>query len=119
MSHIVCDSCFPVYIAQILLENPEKSIKPGMSCKAFIDFNQNQKSDDSEIILPIKVVSVTEENEYFVFVAENGKAKRKQVSTGKLYSNGIAITSGLKASDQVITSGYHKLTDNTPIKIAQ
>ncbi len=109
----------PVYIAQILLKNPERSIKPGMSCTALIDFNQNQKSDDSEIILPIEVVSVTEENEYFVFVAENGKAKRKQVSTGKLYSNGIAITSGLKASDQVITSGYHKLTDNTPITIAQ
>jgi len=109
----------PVYIAQILLENPERSIKPGMSCSAFIDFKESDTSETSDIILPVNVVSVTEKNQYFVFVAENGKAKRKLVTTGKLYSNGIAITSGLSASDQVITSGYHKLTDNTPIKMAQ
>ena len=90
-----------------------------MSCSAFIDFKESDTSETSDIILPVNVVSVTEKNQYFVFVAENGKAKRKLVTTGKLYSNGIAITSGLSASDQVITSGYHKLTDNTPIKIAQ
>ena len=109
----------PVYIAQILIENTKRSIKPGMSCTVFIDFKENNLSENHDIILPVKVVSVTEDNQYFVFIAENGKAKRKLVTTGKLYRNGITITSGLSTSDQVITSGYHKLTDNTPIKIAQ
>ncbi|MDN3593685.1 efflux RND transporter periplasmic adaptor subunit [Zunongwangia endophytica] len=109
----------PVYIAQITIPNPDKNIKPGMSCAAFIDFKENQSNSTSQIVLPVQVVSVTEINEYFVYVAEDGKAKRKVVTLGKLYKNGIAITKGLKKSDQVITSGYHKLTDNTPIKLSK
>lgn len=109
----------PVYIAQITIENTNKAIKPGMSCAAFLDLNDHKNTTTTKIVLPVQVVSVTEDGENFVYVAEDGKAKRKIVTTGKLYSNGIAITSGLQSSDNIITSGYHKLTDNTPIKLVQ
>ncbi|HCQ78314.1 MAG TPA: efflux RND transporter periplasmic adaptor subunit, partial [Leeuwenhoekiella sp.] len=33
------------------------------------------------------------------------------------YNNGIAITEGLQKGDQLITSGYHKLTQDTPVTI--
>ncbi|MBW2960542.1 efflux RND transporter periplasmic adaptor subunit [Mesonia aestuariivivens] len=109
----------PVYIAQIAIDNPDRKIKPGMSCAAILDFNKNKSEINTSIVLPVEVVSVTENGENFVYIAKEGKAKRKMVTTGKLYNNGIAITSGLQNSDKVITSGYHKLTDNTPIKLAE
>jgi membrane fusion protein (multidrug efflux system) len=48
------------------------------------------------------------------------KAVRKDVVTGQLYSNGIArFKSGLSGNEQVITSGYQKLADQTPVIVSK
>jgi membrane fusion protein (multidrug efflux system) len=44
---------------------------------------------------------------------------RKDVVTGQLYSNGITIKSGLSGNEQVITSGYQKLADQTPVIVSK
>jgi membrane fusion protein, multidrug efflux system len=58
-------------------------------------------------------------NESFVFVAreENGKklAKKQTITLGMNYNGLIEVTSGLKAGDKVITTGYQDLNQNDPI----
>ena len=111
----------PVYEAKITLPNPDRILKAGMSCKAmFPDVKTEQpKKENSEIILPVNLVSITDKGEHFVYLVDqtSNTAKRQLIEVGNLYNEGIAITNGLKAGDQVISSGYHKLTNNTPITL--
>lgn len=113
------DSSNPTYTAQISINNPTGKIKPGMTCTVSILEKLEAKEESSAtIIVPVETVSVTDGNENFVYVVNNqNKAKRRIVKTGKLTDEGIAITEGLKNGEQLITSGYHKLTENTPVNI--
>lgn len=108
----------PVYTAKIDLKNPLQHIKPGMSCKVYLKNKNAKQAQNPEYIIPIKSISVTEDGRHFVFLVNKNKAEKHFVKTGKLYDNGIAITDGLQSGDQLIVSGYHKLTNHTPIKIA-
>ena len=90
-----------------------------MTCSVSILEKLEAKEESSAtIIVPVETVSVTDGNENFVYIVNNqNKAKRRIVKTGKLTDEGIAITEGLKNGEQLITSGYHKLTENTPVNI--
>ena len=56
---------------------------------------------------------------HFVYVVNSqNKAERRLVKTGSLYNNGIGITAGLQQGDKLIISGYHKLTEGTPVRIS-
>ncbi|PLW90495.1 MAG: efflux RND transporter periplasmic adaptor subunit, partial [Mucilaginibacter sp.] len=63
-------------------------------------------------------VQVDEKGNQFIYLLGAGnKAQRRKVATGKLYSNGIAITEGLKGDERIITSGYQKLSDQSPVTV--
>ncbi|KJD34860.1 multidrug transporter [Tamlana sedimentorum] len=118
---VQAETSTPVYTAKITINNPNSILKPGMTCTNVI---QNLSKDIDNAVnqfikLPVDVVSITNEGKNFVYVVnnENNSAERKLVEVGKLYNDGIEIKKGLKLGDKVITSGYHKLTNNTPIKI--
>jgi len=114
------ESQTPVYTAKITVNNPDLILKPGMTCTNVIEDKTNTVDTTKQNFkLPVDVVSITNEGQNFVYVVntENQTAQRKIVEIGKLYNDGIEIKSGLAIGDKVITSGYHKLTNNTPIKI--
>ncbi|MCL6220341.1 efflux RND transporter periplasmic adaptor subunit [Zunongwangia pacifica] len=112
------DSNTPSYTAKITINNDDKKIKPGMACTVTLPEKENTSEETSNtFIVPVETVSVTEKNENFVYVVNENKAERRIVKTGKLYNNGITITEGLQKGDQLITSGYHKLTQDTPVTI--
>jgi hypothetical protein len=54
-----------------------------------------------------------------VYVADTAAhmALRKEVVTGAIYNNGLAIRQGLNGNEQIITNGFQKLTDRSPIQI--
>lgn len=52
-----------------------------------------------------------------VFVAENGIAKLKTVTVGKVYGNRVQIVDGLKVGEKVITSGQINLDNGSKINI--
>lgn len=65
----------------------------------------------------------------FVFVVEQGEAgadgqaqqvaKQREVTLGNIQGNSYQVLSGLKAGDQVITSGVLNLTDGAPVSLGQ
>ena len=109
----------PSYTAKITITNDDKKIKPGMACTVMLPESEHaSEATSSRFIVPVETVSVTDSNENFVYVVNSqNKAERRLVKTGSLYNNGIAITEGLEKGDQLITSGYHKLTQGTPVSI--
>ena len=48
-----------------------------------------------------------------VFVLESGKAKARQVISGRVFGDKVEVREGLKAGETVITSGQVNLTDGT------
>ncbi|MEO9891644.1 efflux RND transporter periplasmic adaptor subunit [Aurantibacter sp.] len=108
----------PVYTAYVKLNNAEKKIKPGMTCTVSFENNDSGNAEgELTIIIPSESIAVTEDDKRFVYVVNGNSADRRYVETGKLYDGGIAITKGLKKGDQLIVSGYHKLTQSTQVEI--
>ncbi|TFF34585.1 efflux RND transporter periplasmic adaptor subunit [Mucilaginibacter psychrotolerans] len=111
------------YNLKIALPNTGLQLRPGMLCKVSFDKADDKhmiSADAKEIIVPVQAVQVDEKGNNFLYImnAQN-KAVRKEVVTGQLYSNGITITAGLAGNEQVITSGYQKLADQTPVIVSK
>ncbi|MRI00588.1 efflux RND transporter periplasmic adaptor subunit [Kriegella sp. EG-1] len=108
----------PVYTAYVKLNNKDKKIKPGMTCAVSFNNTNNENVEGAQtIIIPSESIAVTADNKRFVYVVDGNSADRRYVEIGKLYDSGIAITKGLNKGDQLIVSGYHKLTQSTPVEI--
>lgn len=109
------------YNVKVHLLNPAKALKPGMLCKVTFGPDNHLSAQDSsgqkQIIVPAQAVQVDEQGNDYVFITDDAgkKALRKPVQTGALYNSGIAVKSGLSGNERLITSGYQKLTDGTPV----
>ena len=108
----------PVYTAYVKLNNPDKQIKPGMTCNVRLqDKVENGKNVKEVIVIPSESIAVTEDGKQYVYIVDNGIAERKYIETGELYDSGIVVKKGLAKGDHLIISGYHKLTQSTPVEI--
>lgn len=111
------------YNVKIAIPNTGLKLRPGMLCK--VTFAAAAKKTTApagakEIIVPVEAVQVDEKGNNFLYIINaQHKAVRKEVTTGQLYNNGIAIQSGLSGNEQVITSGYQKLADQTPVIVSK
>ena len=76
-----------------------------------VDFRSN-----GALTVPVNAIQKSESGE-FVYVAENGKAKRVIISTDKVSEGKAQVVSGLKAGDKVITLGFQNLNEGDPVKI--
>lgn len=111
------------YNLKIALPNTGMMLRPGMLCKVSFNTSANQTAKNDtvkQIIVPVQAVQVDEKGINFLYIVNSqNKAVRKEVTTGQLYSNGITIKQGLSGNEQVITSGYQKLADQTPVVISK
>lgn len=98
---------------EIEVANPGLKLRPGM----FVRVNINYGIAESILIPSVAVLKQTGTNERYVFINEKNKAVRKPVQTGIILDDNIEITNGLKAGDELITTGQNKLEDNTIIRI--
>jgi HlyD family secretion protein len=103
---------------EILLDDPTEDLRPGMSLRAEIE----TRPPASTLVVPIQAVVQREAREAekpegedeeisVVFVAENGKAVRRQVRTGISDETHVEILGGLKTGEKVVTGPYRSLRD--------
>lgn len=67
------------------------------------------------ITVPVNAIQKSEAGDY-VYIADNGKAKRSPIKTDKVYDGKAEVLSGLKAGDKVITIGFADLNEGDTIK---
>jgi Multidrug resistance efflux pump len=127
---------------KIKLSDPDKSLRPGMSCNATIETQTKtnvlavpiqsvtarqgemkpdiQGKDDQQAANKAVKKKETDIKE-IVFVAENGVAKSKSVKTGISDDNYIEVIEGLKGDEMVINGNYKAiskdLSDGATIKM--
>lgn len=99
------------YEVKALIENHSGELMPGMICTMNIGTGET----GSAIILPPHVIQTDEQNRSFVWMNDNGKARKKIVQIGALTRNGITILSGISNDDEVIIEGQQKVSEGMDI----
>lgn len=84
----------------------------GMVAK--VQFDSPASSDES-IVIPSRCVLLRPEG-YTVWVAEQGRAIRRDITIDGYQAEGIRVLSGLQAGDTLIIDGYQKLYNHCEIE---
>jgi membrane fusion protein (multidrug efflux system) len=89
-----------------------RNLRPNMTAILKIaDYSKNKA-----ISVPLKAIQKSEDGDY-VFVNENGIAKRKVIKQGATYDNQTEILSGLSGGEQVIVMGASDIEDGDKVKV--
>ena len=74
-----------------------------------------QSDVNQGIIVPANAVLINNEGK-FVWVAEDGRATRRQITISGYLGSGIVIGEGLKTGDVVIVEGYQKVSEGMKVE---
>ncbi len=91
-------------------------LSPGMN--AMVRLSQADVAVSSTIEIPSSAIFENEGNSFvWLFNADNGSIRRQQIEVERLDTKGNAvIKSGIKAGDEIVTSGVHKLSDGQTVE---
>jgi len=103
------------FVVELELQNRNDLLKPGMFVRVAMDLGEVEA-----FVVPANAVLVQEgTNIRYVFVADNGSAKRVEVVIGKRFDENFELLSeSLKGGDQLITEGQSRLLSGDRIKIS-
>ncbi|MEO0870157.1 MAG: efflux RND transporter periplasmic adaptor subunit, partial [Cyanobacteria bacterium J06642_11] len=97
---------------EAVVDNPERRLLSGQ----FVDMEIITQRRTEALSVPQKAV-VNFNGESAIWVVNGDNAQRRRVTTGMMSGNLIEITDGLKAGDQVITSGHSRLIEGASITV--
>lgn len=109
-----------VFNVEITIQNPENLLKPGMIASLNV---YERDSSKAIMLIPLGAVvrSVNSRDGYAVFTVEEreGKtvARRKDVELGGVFGNRIAVISGLKQGERIVTSGAQIIRNGELVSI--
>ena len=101
------------YDVRIRLKNPQLELMPGMVCKVYLELPDKTTG----IVIPNRTVQISHDGNHFVWIAENGIATRRFVTTGVLNNSGVTVETGLSGGEQLILEGYQKVSEGMKINI--
>lgn len=102
------------YQVKVEVPNSDHKMLPGMICDVQIVSGPTKMG----IVLPSQAVLLDANNQNFVWVAYKGKAMKRVVDVDGLVDGGVIIGAGLTAGDSIIVSGQQKVSEDSPVLIA-
>ncbi len=99
---------------EVQMANPEQRLRSGMLAKVSIDLGMSK----NQVVIPRNAI-IEGELERVVFVASDGKAKRRVIKTGISEDNQVQVISGLEHGESLIVEGQTRLINNEPINITR
>jgi len=109
----------------IKVPNPDGLLRSGMTAR--IHVGDISTMTPGTVCIPLSALvtlvpddrsQVNGQTQLGVFVVQNGKAVTRAVKTGDILHSSILITEGLRAGEQVVTSGASFLYDGAPVEVA-
>ncbi len=101
------------FTVEIYLDNPGRMLRPGMFARASISLGLEEA-----ILVPAFLVQKQPGTaERFVFVNENGAARRKVVEPGDVFDDKVEIRKGLAEGDEIVATGQTRLRDGIKIQV--
>ncbi|MCI5119347.1 MAG: efflux RND transporter periplasmic adaptor subunit [Candidatus Electrothrix sp. LOE1_4_5] len=102
------------YRLELALDNPERHILPGM----FLRANIVKQTEKQIIAVPLYTV-ISRNDEQFVYVVQDGMARKRPVKTGFTEGWQILIRSGLKIGEKVIIQGHRSIEDGQKVRVVK
>lgn len=101
---------------ELALNNADGLLRPGMFARININFDNVEG-----LLLPsVAVLKLQGSNDRYLFIEENGLAKRISVTVGNRYNDKVEVISDkLKPGDHVITTGQARLLDGMKVEVIQ
>jgi len=104
------------FITEIELPNRNDLLKPGMFVRVSMDLGEVET-----FVVPAGTVLLQEgTNIRYVFIEENGLAKRIEVLIGKRFDDRLEIiTENIKEGDRLVSEGQSRLFNNDKIEVVE
>ncbi len=100
------------FTVKVRVANLQRVLRPGMFARGTITVAVRP----DVLQVPGGAVLITAAKS-IVFVVQDGKAVRREVTLGERQNGLVEITSGLSVDEQVVASGAAGLTDNQPVTL--
>lgn len=102
--------------AKIVIPNSAELLRPGMYVTTTLAIGR-----DHAIVVPYQAVEkLVGANDRYVFINENGRAKRVAVTLGQRFDQDIEIIAPeIKEGVEMVTTGQHKLVDGVAIDVVK
>ncbi|MDR1518354.1 MAG: efflux RND transporter periplasmic adaptor subunit [Dysgonamonadaceae bacterium] len=101
------------YEVKIGIDNPQKTLMPGMVCK--VGTQGAEYSQDGLIVVPNRAIRISPDGKRYVWLAQDGEAHRRFIGIGDLTNDGIVVSEGLSAGDNIIVEGFQKICEGMKI----
>ncbi len=96
----------------VAMASGQPELKPGMFGRVEIRYDRREQA----VLVPKDAV-LTEDAASSVFVVDKGKARRRTIKTGYSDIDHYEVLEGLKADEQVVTTGQSSLKDDARIEV--
>lgn len=101
------------YMVKATVQNPQSVLMPGMICD--VAFHEAEMT--SAVIIPANCVQISGGESQFVWVNDNGKASKRNITVGEQTANGVVVTSGLSNGDNLIVEGQQKVSEGMLVNV--
>lgn len=110
------DKTSRTFTVEIKIPNDDEKLRPGMFGK--INFFIGETN--AVVVPAIAVLKLQGANNRYVFLNDNGKAKRVDVTIGQRFNDQVEIISDqINENSELIVTGQARVVDGTPISITE
>lgn len=102
------------FVVKALVENPDRKLLPGMIAR--VSLAEVLATD--AVVIPQDWL-VTRLDGVGVFVAQEGVARWRPVTPGKVVHDQVVITQGLAAGETIVITGHRELADGDALLVAR
>jgi membrane fusion protein (multidrug efflux system) len=103
-----------IFRLELEVDNRAGDILPGMFLRADIV----KKTLPEAIVVPYYSV-ISRNNEQYVYVEEDGVAKKRNIRLGVMEKWLVEVVEGLKSGDRLIVEGHRDVEDGQPVKVVK
>lgn len=108
----VIDATTGTFKVTLKVPNNDNRLKAGM----FTDVSLEYATHANATLLPRRALITIDDN-HSVFVVDNGKVKKVDVSTGFETNDVVEVIRGLSGTEEVVTAGHQNLKDSAPVEV--
>lgn len=109
----VADPVTGTYETELLILHSEPGFRTGFISRAELYPTRIHRS----LVLPIHALIDATDNRAFVFIYQEGKARKRRIRTGAVLGEEVVILEGLQAGEEVITDGAKYLLDGAEVEL--
>jgi len=109
------DESTHTFKAEILVNNKDQKVRPGMFARATINFG----TETHTVIPDEALVKQIGAGDRYVYVYKDGKVSYNKVELGKHMDDKYEILSGVKDGDQIVIAGQARLSHNKEVEVVK